>query len=136
MANFKPLTYTVTAGNQQPLMRTLYRNLETWIKEHGNFELVVRPHKSKRSIEQNKRLWKIYQTLEAEAWVDGKRFSQEVWHEYLAGQFIGFDEVVMPGGEIKRNPISTTKLKVDEMSEYQNKIQAYGAENFGIEWEF
>lgn len=136
MADFKPLTFTVTEDNQQPLMRNLYRNLEAWIKEHGKFELVVRAHKSKRSVEQNKRLWKIYQTFAAEAWVDGKQFSQEVWHEYLAGEFIGFDEVDMPGGQVKRSPISTTKLKVGEMTEYQDKIQAYGAQHFCIQWEF
>ncbi len=136
MANFNPLTYKITAGNQRPMMATIYRNLTAWIEQHGDFELVVRPHKSKRSVEQNRRLWKIYQVFAAEAWVDGRQYDQEVWHEYLRGEFIGFDEVAMPSGEIKKNPISTTTLKVDEMSEYQNKIQAYGADNFGIEWEF
>ena len=92
----------------------------------------IRPYKSKRSTEQNRRLWKIYQTLAEQAWVSGKRFSQDAWHEYCKRQFIGSEE--LPDGS--QIGISTTTLNTGEMTDYQNRIQAWAAQEFGIIWEF
>ena len=52
-------------------------------------EVVIRELKSKRSIEQNKRLWAIYRTMADVVWINGQRFSDETWHEWCKRQFIG-----------------------------------------------
>ena len=72
------------------------------------------------------------QTLAEQAWVSGKRFSQDAWHEYCKRQFIGSEE--LPDGS--QIGISTTTLNTGEMTDYQNRIQAWAAQEFGIIWEF
>jgi len=116
----------------RPLMTTIWNNLQGWLQENPDLEITIRPHKSKRSTEQNRRLWKIYQTLAEQAWVSGKQFSQDAWHEYCKRQFIGCEE--LPDGS--QIGISTTTLNTGEMTDYQNRIQAWAAQEFGIIWEF
>ena len=40
----------------------------------------------------------------------------------------------MPDGTELKTPISTTKLNVAEMTEYQNNIQSWAANEFKISW--
>ena len=61
-----------------------------------------------------------------------KQFSQDAWHEYCKRQFIGSEE--LPDGS--QIGISTTTLNTGEMTDYQNRIQAWAAQEFGIIWEF
>lgn len=100
------VTYRLQIQNMRPLMTTIWNNLQGWLKESPDLEISIRPYKSKRSTEQNRRLWKIYQTLAEQAWVSGKRFSQDAWHEYCKRQFIGSEE--LPDGS--QIGISTTTL--------------------------
>lgn len=118
--------------NKRPLMTTIYNNLDEWLAGNPDLEIVVRPYKSKRSTEQNRRLWKIYQTLAEQVWVNGRKYSQDVWHEYCKRTFIGVE--ALPNGETVG--ISTTTLNTAEMTDYQNKIQAWAAQEHGLIWEF
>ncbi|GFM00164.1 TPA: recombination protein NinB [Neisseria gonorrhoeae] len=127
--------FTLTPENKKEVMRLIWDNLNGWF-ENGNLEITIRPRKSKRSVEQNRRLWKIYGELADKAWVDGRRFDANTWHEYCKGVFIGFDIRDMPDGTEVKIPISTTTLNTAEMAEYQNNIQARAAVEFGIIWEF
>ena len=113
----------------------IWDNLNGWF-ENGNLEITIRPRKSKRSSEQNRRLWKIYGEMADKAWVNGRRYSAETWHEYCAGLMLGFDIKQMPDGSEVRTPISTTTLNTAEMSDYQNRIQSWAAQEFGIIWAF
>ena len=81
---------------------------------------------------QNISLPQFYQTLAEQAWVSGKQFGQDAWHEYCKRQFIGCEE--LPDGS--QIGISTTTLNTGEMTDYQNRIQAWAAQEFGIIWEF
>ena len=126
------VTYRLQIQNMRPLMTTIWNNLQGWLQETPDLEISIRPYKSKRSTKQNRRLWKIYQTLAEQAWVSGKRFSQDAWHEYCKRQFIGSEE--LPDGS--QIGISTTTLNTGEMTDYQNRIQAWAAQEFGIIWEF
>lgn len=127
--------FTLTPQNARGVMRSIWDNLNGWF-ENGNLEITIRPRKSKRSVEQNRRLWKIYGELADKAWANGRRYSAETWHEYCKGAFIGFDVRMMPDGTEAKIPVSTTTLNTAEMAEYQNNIQAWAAIEFGIIWEF
>ncbi|WP_455512106.1 recombination protein NinB [Neisseria lactamica] len=127
--------FTLTPQNKKQVMRAIWDNLDGWF-ENGNLEITIRPRKSKRSVEQNRRLWKIYGELADKAWSGGRRYSAQTWHEYCKGAFIGFDVRMMPDGTERKSPISTTTLNTAEMAEYQNNIQAWAATEFGIIWEF
>lgn len=63
--------------------------------------------------------------------VSGKQYSDECWHEYLKGQFLGF--VDLPDG--RKIGESTTKLSVSEFADYVNKVTAYAASELGVIFE-
>lgn len=130
------VSYKLTKDNKRPLMTTIYNNLGAWLEANAELEVCIRPHKSKRSVEQNRRLWKIYGELADKAWVNGRRYSAETWHEYCKGMFLGFELKAMPDGTEVKTPISTTTLNTAEMTDYQNRLQSWAAGEFGIIWEF
>lgn len=130
------VSYKLTKDNKRPLMTTIYNNLGVWLESNAELEVCIRPYNSKRSIEQNRRLWKIYGELADKAWVNGRRYSAETWHEYCKGMFLGFELKAMPDGTELKTPISTTTLNTAEMTDYQNRLQAWAAGNFGLIWEF
>lgn len=130
------VSYKLTKDNKRPLMTTIYNNLGVWLEANAELEVCIRPYNSKRSIEQNRRLWKIYGELADKAWVNGRRYSAETWHEYCKGMFLGFELKAMPDGTELKTPISTTTLNTAEMTDYQNRLQAWAAGNFGLIWEF
>lgn len=130
------VSYKLTKDNKRPLMTTIYNNLGAWLESNAELEVCIRPYNSKRSIEQNRRLWKIYGELADKAWVNGRRYSAETWHEYCKGMFLGYELKAMPDGSELKTPISTTTLNTAEMTDYQNRLQAWAAGNFGLIWEF
>lgn len=130
------VSYKLTKDNKRPLMTTIYNNLGVWLESNAELEVCIRPYNSKRSIEQNRRLWAIYGELADKAWVNGRRYSAETWHEYCKGMFLGFELKAMPDGTELKTPISTTTLNTAEMTDYQNRLQAWAAGNFGLIWEF
>ena len=130
------VAYRLTKDNKRPLMTTIYNNLGVWLESNAELEVCIRPYNSKRSIEQNRRLWKIYGELADKAWINGRRYSAETWHEYCKGMFLGFELKAMPDGSEVKTPISTTTLNTAEMTDYQNRLQAWAAGNFGLIWEF
>lgn len=91
----------------------------------GGYELVLRPLKSKRSIEQNKRYHALLRDLSAVAWLDGRQYGPEAWAEYFKQTFIGWDD--LPGGG--KRGISTTTLSVAEFSQYMLQIEVWCSEN-------
>ena len=125
------VAYRLTKDNKRPLMTTIYNNLGVWLESNAELEVCIRPYNSKRSIEQNRRLWFLYREISEKVFIDGKRFSQDVWHEFLKRKFIGCIE--MPNGQLMG--ISTTKLSVQEMSEYQEKIISWASMEHGVLWD-
>ena len=123
-------------SNQRPLFENLYKNIvPELLAAHGDLEVVIRPYKAKRSYEQNRRLWSLYNQIAEQVWLDGRRYSADVWHEYFKQQFIGCDERVLPSGEIQKIGLSTTKLNTQQMADYQTRIEAWAAEQ-GVIFEY
>lgn len=91
--------------------------------------VMVAEHKSKRSGQQNRFYWgATLKTIAECAWVDGKQYSENAWHEHLAGKFIGYED--MPGGG--KTPISTASLSVDEFSLYLERVMHYAASELSV----
>lgn len=125
--------FRATAENADNIVTLFTNELKSWLKS-GDLEITIRPYKANRSHEQNKRLWAIYGELADKAWVNGRRYSAETWHEYCKGYFLGFELKAMPDGTELKTPISTTTLNTAEMTEYQNNIQSWAANEFKISW--
>jgi hypothetical protein len=84
-------------------------------------------YKSKRSIEQNDRLWKLYTDL-------GKYIGEddpEEVHKLMGYKFLRYPKTV--NGEQFWFIKSTTKLNTTEMTEYQESIERWGA-SLGFVW--
>lgn len=96
-------------------------------KSKDGYELVIRNYKSKRSLEQNKRYFAMLRLISANVWVDGRTYSQEVWHEQFKRWFIGCEDIVLPTTTETRG-ISTTTLSVDEFNNYMTQIEQWCAE--------
>jgi hypothetical protein len=91
--------------------------------------VTVQEHKAKRSCAQNRLYWQRLNEIAENAWIDGKRFSAEAWHEFYKAKFIGCEELPN-GGTVG---ISTTTLAVGDFSDYIGKVEAYAATELGIE---
>ena len=116
------------AAGLKMAFRSAYDLCQQLMGEGAAYELVLRPMKSKRSIEQNKRYWTLLREVSAVAWLNGRQFSDETWHEFFKRTFIGCDEIAMPDGSTELRGISTTKLKVDEFGDYMLQIEQWAAE--------
>lgn len=108
-------------------------------------ELIVREEVKARKLDQNARMWSgPLKDLSEQAWLEGRQFSPEVWHEFAKRNFLpdefdpelclegyrkwGFD----PAGE--RVLIgSTTQLTVKGMSQYLEQLYALGG-SLGVEF--
>lgn len=88
----------------------------------------VKEFKAKRSLEQNKFYWRLLNEISEKAWVGGRQFSTNSWHELFKRTFIGMEELPR-GGTVG---ISTTTLSVAEFSDYLNQVEAYAATDLGI----
>lgn len=128
-------SYKLTADNRVPLLTTLNRNIQNWLQNTPELELTVRPFKSKRNVEQNKRLWALYRQIADSVWVDGRQYSSDVWHEYCKAKFLGYNITLLPDGSELKIPISTTTLNTKEHADYQNAIEAHFSEEYGLIWE-
>lgn len=91
-------------------------------------EVVIRPHKSSRSLEQNDYQWRL---LRAAAEPLG--YSPEELHEVAKDAYGGHTEKVIMGIKVKVLNFSTSKAKVDEMRLYLDWLEPYLAENCGID---
>jgi len=107
-------------------------------------EMVLREKKKPRTTEANGFQWAgMLGDFAREGWVDGKLYSEEVWHELLKAKFLpdqptdgltlkGYVKwVEMPDGSV-RMVGSTTKLTVKGMSWYLERCMAYGASELGV----
>jgi len=72
-----------------------------------------------------------------QAWVGGRKFSKEVWHEHLAGLFLPSTELVMPSGEIvvKRGSVARGKISLKKMNVYLLEVEAHAAQELGVVFE-
>lgn len=87
----------------------------------------------KRRTEQNAFYWSfLLQQIADQAWVEGRQYSKDIWHEYFAQMYLEHIEIPLPDGSIMSRRKSTTEMKVGEFTEYLNKVEAYAATELGV----
>jgi len=102
-------------------------------------EIVIREQQKKRKQDQNALMWSgVLKDIAEQAWVNGRTYSAEVWHEWAKKEFLPEEYVegltkdgykkygFSPNGE-RVLVGSTTQLTVKGFSEYLEKLIAYGA---------
>lgn len=98
--------------------------------------VIVTAEERQRNQQQNRFYWgAVLKQIAEQAWVEGRQFDKDAWHEYFARKYGVCDELVLPDGEIITRRKSTTQMSVGEFSTYLNQIQAYAAGELGVEFE-
>jgi len=82
----------------------------------------------KRSLDQNRLYWALLSDISDNAWLDGRQFSRDAWHEHFRALYL--PKIESPSGPY---PASTKSLTVAEFSRYIEKIEAYATSELGIE---
>lgn len=90
--------------------------------------VTVQEHKARRNTDQNRLYWKRLNDIAAAAWIGGKQYSAEVWHEQFKRQFIGME--ALPDGS--KTGLSTTTLSVADFADYITQIEAYASTDLAV----
>lgn len=109
------------AGNYEYLIK----RMDT-LDPNTRWQVNIVEYKSKRSVEQNSRLWKLYNDL-------GQYIghSPDEVHQLCGFKFLRYQTIV--NGETIEAIKSTTKLNTQEMTDYQDAIVRWAAE-IGFIW--
>ncbi|WP_186211287.1 recombination protein NinB [Burkholderia gladioli] len=98
--------------------------------------VIVTAEERQRNAAQNRLYWgAILRSIAEQAWVEGRQFNKDAWHEYFARLYGVSDELTLPDGEIILRRKSTSQMSVGEFSTYLNQIQAYAANTLGVEFD-
>ena len=112
-------------------------------------EVVIREEKKKRTPDQNSLYWAgPLRDIAEQAWVAGRQYSAEVFHEYFKREFLpdpdraDCDDSHIKDGYVKWSAMpngsrvligSTTGLTVRGMAAYLEQVYAYGA-SLGVQF--
>ena len=110
---------TFLAGNWEAMSRTKHP-----------MQVECKPESKKRNLAQNRYYWQMLHQIEADAWVEGRQYSSEVWHEAAKRRFIGC--IDLPGGGTMA--MSSTDLSTVEFAEYVAKVEAWAALELGVQF--
>jgi hypothetical protein len=91
--------------------------------------VTVTQHKDKRTLDQNKRYWAILNEIAEQAWVAGKQYSADAWHEHFKQTLIGV--IDLPNGSTVG--ISTASLNVEEFANYMTRVEMYATTELGCQ---
>ena len=122
---------------QRGIVMALLPNLP--LDEANPLEVIIREPVKARGPDQNSLMWVgPLADIEAQAWVDGRQFSAEVWHEHFKREYLPeeFDPELTKEGYRKWDYTpagervligSTTQLTKRGFSQYLEQIEADGA---------
>lgn len=127
-----------TGEHAQSLIAFLKSNAGPMAKQGQPLEVRVSVYKAKRSNEQNALMWVLLTQIADQAWVAGRQFAAEVWHEHFKRELLPEETSrgvakwrALPNGD-RELFMSTTDLDVSEMSTYVEKLQAKAAVELGV----
>lgn len=98
------------------------RQIDAVSNEGKLHEVEIRPHKKRRSVNQNARYWAILGHI-----AEQTGHSPDELHDYFKHQFLG-TPIEIFGEPIVRRP-STTALSVSGFEDYMTRIDAWCAEH-------
>jgi len=123
MLKHKP--FNITKQNLPVLIAKLQDLLE--YHPEINWQVLIKERSSDRSVEQNSRLWDLYTSVG-----NYLGYTADEIHDLMGYKFLLIEKYI--GREKVTKVLSTTKLSVKHMSEYQEKIEAW-ASNLGWSYE-
>lgn len=134
----KPRVIVLYGHSQHQAAQALLKNMP--IDSESPIEMVLREYAKPRKLSQNALMWVgPLADIAEQAWIDGRSYSAEVWHEHFKRQFLpeDFDPAMCREGYRKWDFTpsgervlvgSTTQLTVKGMAQYLTQIEAAGAD--------
>ncbi|MDR5757004.1 recombination protein NinB [Caballeronia sp. LZ035] len=117
------------------LVAFLKANAAAYAERGEPLRVIVTAEEKQRNASQNRFYWGgVLKQIAEQAWVDGRQFDKDAWHEFFARKYGVLDDLVLPDGEIVTRRKSTTQMTVGEFSEFIQQVQAYGAGELGVEF--
>ena len=109
--------FTLTNGNHSHL----FKQLEA-LDPTERWAVSWKPWKSKRSLDQNARYWKL-----VTAFGEHVGYERDEMHQLMGYKFLRYEKICRDG--LRRTFIpSTTKLNTAEMADYQERIERLAAQ--------
>lgn len=88
MTDFKPIVIKLVGKNQVDRLKQIAENLPVG----QELECVFRKEQKVRGMDANARMWVgPLKDIAEQAWVNGRQFSAEVWHEHFKRQYLPED---------------------------------------------
>lgn len=111
-------------------------NAQTFADRGEPLRVIVTADERKRNVQQNRLYWgAVLKQVSEQAWVNGRQFDKDTWHEFYARKFGVCDEITLPDGEIVIKRKSTSDMTVAEFSQYINQVQADASAELGVEFD-
>ena len=104
------------------------RDIAKQLVETAEDGMILELRKPKRSLEQNRYYWAVLTDI-SEQVVPGRTYEPSVWHEYLRALFLPERMIELPDGSVKMVEASTSELRVNEFTEYLEKVIKWSAEH-------
>lgn len=132
----------------QSAKESAYKRIENMPMD-GSMEIAFRPRKRVRTASQNALMWGArLKDISQQAWITGKQFSEDAWHEYLKREYLPEGDELnivllvknpekyqkwefLPDGS-KRLKGSTTELTTKGMTHYMEQCEAFAAQELGV----
>ena len=95
--------------------------------------VTIQPHKTGRSVAQNRLLWMWYGEIRNHlAETTGEQYQNEDLHEFFKDKFLDRRPVTI-NGDPRVVHGSTSRLNTSDMSEYLNRLDIYCADDLNLQ---
>lgn len=119
-------------ANATALWAFLKANWRPMAEKGTPLSVEVSEFKRPRSKDQNARYWGfLVRNIEEQAWLEGRQYPGEVWHDYFKRKFIG----VIDGPFGQTYAMSSRELPSDEFTTFMDKVEAFAATELGVIFE-
>ena len=113
----------------QPEPHPCRRNVLNYIQHcPDGLTVEIRDTKATRSTQANRRYWAILNQIASDAWIEGRQYSADVWHELVKRRFIGC--IDLPSGQTMAE--SSANLNTAEFALFTEKVEVFAATELGI----
>src|SRR3990167_8718981 len=80
---------------QRALARSILGNLP--LDSDNPIEILIREQPKKRSSQANRYYWQVLHQIEEQAWVEGRQYSADCWHEAAKRRILGLIDLPRGG---------------------------------------
>ncbi len=132
MALYREFTLK-SAGIWPTVLAFIKANAAACAEKGTPIRLIVTAEERRRTSESNRYYWGVVlRDISEQAWVEGRQYDKDTWHEYFADLYGVKAEKQLPDGRLILVRKSTSDYTIGEFSEYLTKVQAHAANDFGV----